>query len=155
MDFDLARLRRGEQLAGASAVLLLVFVFVLEWYDGAGRTGGSLSGWQGLVDLRWLLLVTIAAALALVFVQATRRAPAVPVTMSMIVIILGLVSAVALAYRVLISAPAHQQVGAYLGLLATLGLAVGGYLSLRREGLAARDERTDIPIVGPGGERGS
>jgi hypothetical protein len=71
----------------------------------------------------------------------------------MFTMIFGIVSVFALAIRVLISAPPHQQAGAYLGLLATLGLAVGGSLSFRQEGVAARDERTDIPVVRPGGER--
>ena len=62
MDFDASRLRRGERLAGASAVLLAIFLVGGKWYDGAGRTGGSLTGWQALTDLRWLLLVTIVAA---------------------------------------------------------------------------------------------
>ena len=64
------------------------------WSGGSGtaqRTadGGSLTGWQALTDLRWLLLVTIVAAVALVFAQVTRRAPAIPVTMSLIVMLLG------------------------------------------------------------------
>ena len=78
MDFDASRLRRGEWLAGASAVLLAIFLVGGKWYGGAGRTGGSLTGWQALTDLRWLLLVTIVAAVGLVFTQATRRAPALP-----------------------------------------------------------------------------
>ena len=149
MDFDPARLRRGEMLAGASAVLLTIFMVGGKWYAGSGRTGGSLTGWQALTDLRWLLLVAILSAVGLVFTQASRRAPAVPVTMSLIVMLLGIVVVVALIYRVLINPAPHQQAGAYLGLLSALGIAVGGYLSLRQEGIARRDERRDIPIVRP------
>jgi cytochrome bd-type quinol oxidase subunit 2 len=153
MDFDPSRLRRGEMLAGVSAVLLVIFLIGGKWY-GSGGTGGSVTGWQALTDLRWLLLVTVLAAVGLVFVQATRRAPALPVTMSLVVMLLGIVSVVALIYRVLISPPAHEQAGAYLSLLSALGIACGGYLSLRQEGVARRDNRTDIPIVRPsrGGE---
>jgi cytochrome bd-type quinol oxidase subunit 2 len=149
MNFDPSRVRRGELLAGASAVLLAIFLVGGKWYSGAGRTGGSVSGWQALTDLRWLLLVAILAAVGLVVTQASRRAPAVPVTMSLIVMLLGIVIVVALIYRVLISPPPHQQAGAYLGLLSALGIAVGGYLSLRQEGVARQDERRDIPIVRP------
>ncbi|HEX4279930.1 MAG TPA: hypothetical protein VHZ27_04135, partial [Solirubrobacteraceae bacterium] len=105
MDFDASRLRRGEWLAGASAVLLAIFLVGGKWYGGAGRTGGSLTGWQALTDLRWLLLVTIVAAVGLVFIQATRRAPALPVTMSLVVMLLGIVTVVALIIRVLIDPP--------------------------------------------------
>jgi hypothetical protein len=150
MEFDPSRLRRGEMLAGASAVLLAVFMVGGKWYGTGTRDGGSRTGWQALTDLRWLLLVTIVAGVGLVFAQASRRAPAVPVTMSLVVMLLGLVTVVALIYRVLINAAAHQQTAAYLGLLWALGIAWGGYLSLRQEGIARRDERRDIPIVRPG-----
>jgi hypothetical protein len=150
MDFDASRLRRGEWLAGASAVLLAIFLVGGKWYGGAGRTGGSLTGWQALTDLRWLLLVTIVAAVGLVFTQATRRAPALPVTMSLVVMLLGIVTVVALIIRVLIDPPPNEQAGAYLGLLSAIGIMVGGYLSLRQEGVARRDAPANIPIVRPG-----
>jgi hypothetical protein len=154
MDFDPSRLRRGELLAGAGAVLLLVFMLALPWYGGAGRTGGSLTGWEALTNLRWLLVVTIAAALFLVFVQVTRRAPAIPVTTSMFVAILGLIGALALVYRVLINPGSHEQVGAYLGLVAAIGIAGGGYWSMRQEGISPKDAPADIPVVRPAGRTG-
>jgi hypothetical protein len=148
MDFDPSRLRRGELLAGAGAVLLLVFLL-------AGKWAGSHSGWEALPSLRWLLAVTIAAALGLVVVQATRRAPAVPVTTSLIVAVIGIITVLALIYRVLINPPAQQHAAAYLGLLSAIALAYGGYLSMREEGIARRDAPRDIPVVRPGGEDGS
>ncbi|HUA07076.1 MAG TPA: hypothetical protein VMB27_24430 [Solirubrobacteraceae bacterium] len=150
MDFDASRLRRGEWLAGASAVLLAIFLVAGKWYGGAGRTGGSETGWQALTDLRWLLLVTIVAAVGLVFAQATRRAPALPVTMSLVVLLLGIITVVALVIRVLIDPPPHQEAGAYLALLSAIGVALGGYFSLRQEGIARRDAPAHIPIVRPG-----
>jgi hypothetical protein len=153
MEFDPSRLRRGELLAGASAVLLTIFIVGGKWYRASTGTGGSQTGWQALTDLRWLLLATVLAAVGLVFAQATRRAPAIPVTMSLIVMLLGIVCVVALIYRVLINPPPHQEAGADLGLLSAVGIAAGGYLSLRQEGIARRDERRDIRIVRPG--RGS
>jgi type II secretory pathway component PulM len=149
MDFDPSRLRRGEVLAGVGAVLLLVFMFAGTWY---GRGSGSRTGWQALTDLRWLLAVTIVCALALTITQATRRSPAVPVTLSVIVTVLGLITVLALVFRVLIDAPAHEQVSAYLGLLSALVLAYGGYASMRQEGIATRDAPADIPVIRPGGE---
>jgi uncharacterized membrane protein AbrB (regulator of aidB expression) len=149
MEFDPSRLRRGELLAAASAVLLTIFLVGGKWYGSGGKAGGSQTGWQSLTDLRWLLLVTIVAAIGLAFTQVTRRAPALPVTMSLIVMLLGIVSVIALIIRVVIDPPAHEQAGAYLGLLFTIGIAWGGYLSLRQEGVASRDAPRDIPIVRP------
>jgi hypothetical protein len=137
-------------LAGASAVLLAIFMVGGKWYGTGSGSSGSQTGWQALTDLRWLLLVTIVAAAGLVFAQAARRAPAIPVTMSLVVMLLGIVSVVALIYRVLISPPPHEEAGAYLGLLWAFGIALGGYFSLRQEGIAVRDAPRDIPIVRPG-----
>ncbi len=148
MNLDPARLRRGELLAGTGAVLLLVFTVAGKWY---GSGSGSRTGWQALTDLRWLLVVTIAAAFALVLAQIARRSPAIPVTLSLIVTVIGLICVLALIYRVLINPPAHEQAGAYLALISALGLAYGGYLSLREEGIARRDALSEIPVIRPGG----
>jgi hypothetical protein len=152
MGLDPARLRRGELLAGTGAVLLLVFLLAGRWY---GHGSGARTGWEAVTDLRWLLVVTIAAAFALVATQVTRRSPAIPVTLSMVVTVLGLISVLALIYRVLINPPAHEQAGAFLGLLSALGLAYGGFLSLREEGIARRDAPSEIPVVRPGAENRS
>ena len=66
MDFDPSRLRRGEMLAGVSAVLLVIFMVGGKWYGSGAGKGGSVTGWQALTDLRWLLLVTVLAAVGLV-----------------------------------------------------------------------------------------
>jgi hypothetical protein len=143
---DPRRLRAGEVIAGASAALLLIFMFAVKWYAVSGRLSETLGrglhepttfdGWNGLHTLRWLLLVTIVAALALTYFQAACRGPAIPVMLSLIVSVLGLVSAIALIYRVLVNTPAptlDQRAGAYLGLVATIGIAYGGYKSMREE----------------------
>jgi hypothetical protein len=152
MDFDPSRLRRGEVLAVAGAILLLVFLFAGKWYGSGSR---SQTGWQSLTDLRWLVVVTIALAFLLAITQATRRAPAIPATLSMVVTVIGLINVLALIYRVLISHPGHEQAGAYLALLSAIALAYGGFLSLRQEGVARRDAPADIPVVRPGGEQRS
>ncbi len=152
MDFDPGRLRRGELLAGTGAVLLLIFMLAGKWF---GHRGTSRTGWEALTTLRWLLVVTIAAAFALVLAQITRRSPAVPVTLSLLVALLGPISVLALIYRVLINAPAHEQAGAYLGLLSAVAIAYGGYLSFREEGIARRDAPREIPVVRPGAQNHS
>ena len=140
------RLRRGEAIAGGSAVALLVFLFGLTWYAVSGPLRQTLAinlhqttsytGWTGLTHLRWLLLITALLALALTYFQMTSRAPAVPVALAVIVLVLGGLSTLVLIYRVLISTPASsldQRAGAYLGLLAAAGIAYGGFASLREE----------------------
>jgi hypothetical protein len=142
----LERLRRGELIAGGSALALLVFLFVLHWYDVSGTFAPTLAlglhartswtGWQGLTIVRWLLLVTVLAALALAYFQAVQRAPAIPVTLAVIVTVLGGLSTLALIARVIDTPGNHldRRAGAYLALLAAIGIAYGGYASIREEG---------------------
>jgi hypothetical protein len=143
MDLRLSRLRAGELIAGASSLALLVVMLVLHWY-------GSRTGWQSLAHLRYLAAVTIACGFALTWFQATRRAPAIPVTLSVIVTVLGLATAVWLAYRVLVNPLAQQHVGAVIGLICACALVAGAFLSMRQEGIAPADEQMDVPTVRPG-----
>ena len=89
--------------------------------------------------------------LALAYLQASRRAPALPATMSVIATVLALLNAVWLAVDVAVSHPPQQSVWAPIGLAAACGLLAGAFLSLRQEGVGARDERTDIPTVAASG----
>ena len=153
MGFEPARLRRGEWIAGAGAVLLLAFMFLLKWYGlkasiaptaSALGLSTSVNAWNGLTNLRWLMLLTILVALLLVYFQGTRRAPAIPVTLSLFTMLLGGLTVLFLIYRVLINQPGPSdlistKVGAYLGLVAAAVLTYGGYASMRTEGIAPKD----------------
>ncbi len=169
MRIDISRLRPGEIIAGASAVLLLVVMFSVPWYrvkstlSPTASTLGvstSINGWDSLGHVRWLLIATIVAALALAYFQAARRAPAIPVNLSVIVTVLGLVSALALIYRVLINVPGSDsvvdvRVGAYLGLASALAILYGGFSSLRQEGIAPQDGPAEIETIRRGDPGGS
>jgi hypothetical protein len=164
MDLDPSRLRRGELIVGASALVLLASMFRFKWYGLSGpispaptnlRLSTPVNGWNGLTNLRWVMLLTIACGLALVFLQATRRAPAVPAIMSVIVTVLGLITALALIYRVLINEPGPQKAGAFVGLISAIVFVYGGYESMRREGIAAKDGPSEIQTVRPGSIGGS
>ncbi len=166
MDIEISRLRAGEIIAAASAVLLLVFMFALPWYSVKSATLSTVAlstkvdGWQALTHIRWLMVVTIIAALALAYFQATRRAPAIPVSLSVILTVLGLLTALVLVYRVLINVPGSDDLvdvktGAYLGLLGALGILYGGFSSMRQEGISPSDAPSEIETVRPGSSGGS
>jgi hypothetical protein len=154
MDFQPSRLRRGEVIAGIAAAVLIVLMFAVPWYGGQGarRAARSFDGWDGLPTLRWLILITAVAALALAFFQAARRAPALPVSLSVIVTALGSLTALCLIYRVLIAVPGSgdkfgARAGAYLGLASALALLYGGYRSLREEEHPDAERNAAIPTV--------
>jgi hypothetical protein len=157
--FDASRLRRGEWVVGAGGVVLLASMLLLPWYGLTRVSGGigpnyfvsySVDGWNGLTHGHWIMLVTIISALALVYFQGTRPAPAVPVTLSLFVTIVGLVAGLWLIYRDFISAAGSLKLGAFIGLASVCAIAVGGWESQHAEGIAARDAPAEIPTVTPG-----
>jgi hypothetical protein len=151
MSFDLSRLRRGEWTVGAGSVVLLASMLLLPWY-GDSRT---IDGWNALSHFRWLVVVTLIAAGALLLFTATRRAPAVPVTLSLLVAVLGALCTAWLLYRVAIDPIAGRKVGGWVGLAGAAAIAYGGLSALRREGIAASDAPAAIPTVEPWAQSGS
>jgi len=147
-----SRLRRGEWIAGAGSLVLLASVFLLPWYRFDVYPAGSFThdGWTELSHARWLILVAILSGLALVLFQAARRAPAVPLTLSLATMVLGGLSVLWLLYRVVIDPPgSSDQAGAFVGLVSACTVAIGGYLSLREDGIAPEDGPAEIPTVDP------
>jgi hypothetical protein len=148
---DTTKLRMGELIAGACAVLLFIDMF-FHWYGikGAERaneilkqvTGTSLqtgvSAWQAYSWVDLLLLLTIIAALGMVALSVTQRSVALPVSASVIVTGLGAFAALIVLYR-LINQPGPNdlvtvKLPGYIGFLLTAGVAVGGWQAMREEG---------------------
>jgi len=144
-------IRSGEALAAVAATVLLVVMTAADWYappaPPVGWTGyapleGTASAWAvfGLLDL--VLLVPAALALALAVLTATRRSPAWPVALALVLVPAALLASLALAYRLLDPPGAlAAATGAWLGLACTLALLLAAWLSLRDErprGRAAR-----------------
>jgi hypothetical protein len=126
----MSRLRLGEWTALASAVAMLVLLF-LPWFDS--RIGWTSLGWFMIV----LLVLSMAGAvwIALTTVEGilTRIMPALVIGTS----VAG-ITFVVLLLRVLAFAPGSREVAAYAGVLVALALAGGGWYALA-------DERTDAP----------
>ncbi len=164
MSFEPSRLRRAELIVGAGAVVLLVDLFGLSWYGLSGtlaptaaRLGSStaVNGWNGLTHIRWLVLLTLLVALALVYFQAAERAPAIPVSLGVVLSVLAVLTELALIYRVLLNVPGAdglivRKAGAWIGLAAGLVLFYGAYASLRTEELRPEDGPGEIETVSLG-----
>lgn len=158
-----SRLRWPEWVVGSGGLVLLVALLLMPWYTlilVSGPPGPryfttrSVDGWHGLTHARWLALLTVLAALAVVIFQARERAPAIPIAITVIAVPLAGVTLVWLIVRVLISPPGGREIGGWIGLLATAAVAYGGYRSIRLEGIAERDAPVEIPTVTVG-ERGA
>ena len=134
----MSRLRLGEWTGGVGAVALLVLLFA-RWFDPPGVSGWSGLGWLTIV----VVLVTIATGAWLAVATAIRRPIAQQVAAGILAATIGTLGFIELAVRVLVFQPGPNHLvtvryGAYLGLLAALAVALGGWWSLK-------DERTDAP----------
>jgi hypothetical protein len=142
----------GELTSSVSAVLLLVVLFATEWYGVAGvpdpsaarpAVSGAESGWTGLSVTRWVVLVTALAAIGSVVLHASQRRHGTKTDTSRLIAGLGSLTSLLLIYRVLIVLPSgakviDQKLGAFLGLVCALGVALGGYESIAEHQARAR-----------------
>jgi hypothetical protein len=164
------RVRRGELVCAGGALGLLIIMFAFAWFGVDGIPGRSEiataeNAWHGLTLLRWLMLLTIFVAIGSLFLHASQRTHGAETDTSLAITVLGTLTAVALAYRVLIDLPSSpsvvdQKLGAYLGLLCAIAIAIGGYDALlaarraeqAREGVqagAAGDAPAEDPVESP------
>lgn len=149
---DVSRLRRGEQIAGASGIALLLIMFIFDWFtvEAAGGLGPSFGGnaWDTMEIIRFILLITALAAIALAVISATQSKVDMPVALSAITAGLGILSVVLIIFRI-ISPPdggvgdlidVGRAIGVFLGLIAAAGVAYGGYLAMQEEGTSFSDQ---------------
>jgi hypothetical protein len=159
-----SRLRAGEWTAAVGGAGLLVTLF-LPWFgveiaqqsvQQQPSSGGVLnllntyaadnwgSGWDAL---GWLVIVIALAAVGcaawLAIVNAINGPVAQVVAASVLTATVGAFAFVAIALRVLLFQPGPNDIvvvryGGWLGLIAALILALGGWLAIK-------DERTDAP----------
>ncbi|MGH2875061.1 MAG: hypothetical protein ACRDLV_02295 [Solirubrobacteraceae bacterium] len=137
----LLRGRAGEVGAAIAAVALLAVMVLTSWYGVAGVPDPSYarpavstveSGWDGLSDVRWVIVATAVAAVGSLLLHATQREHGVETDTGRVVAALGSLSAALLAYRVLVSLPGggkvlDQKLGALIGLALALAIAWGGW----------------------------
>jgi hypothetical protein len=108
-----------------------------------------VNGWNALISFRWLAVATLVLSAAMLFLQATRRAPAIGITLSVFVAIFGALTAAWLILRVGIDPPSGRKVGGWIGLAGALAIMYGGFSAMRREGISPKDEPASIPTIQP------
>jgi hypothetical protein len=155
----MSRLRSGELLAGVGGVGLFVLLFFdwfalghLDWaaytplisgathfFDASSNARPAADGWS---SLGWfmvvLLCVQMLGAAALVYMTVKRASPAWPVGAGVLTWLVGSSIWLVLLVRVCITQPGLDryvdvQLPAYLGLLFSALIPLGGLLSVRNE----------------------
>jgi hypothetical protein len=160
VSFRATRLGVGEWLLGIGSVALLIDLFGLSWFAYRPRFHAtalmlgervSANGWQTFEVVGPLTLIVCVAGIAVYWLAATRHSPALPVVVATLLLPVSLALVVVVAIRVLIDPPSvhllqagganvlEARPGAYAGLVLSVVVAAGAFLSLRREGVASED----------------
>jgi hypothetical protein len=132
------RLSKGEWLAGLCGILMLVALF-LPWYSVGGR---DLTAWESMALDDVILTITAILAIAAAFIVAIRRFSGLSVATTSLAIMPAAVCLVVTIYRLISPAPpqdASLEIGAWLGLVAAIGIAVGAWRGAVDEGPARRN----------------
>jgi hypothetical protein len=147
----MGRVRDGEWIAGAGGVALLAAMF-LHWY-GAGPF--EATAWQAFDVLDVVLALLALVPLGLVVTQATRSSPSIPVALSVLTTLAGGLAGLLILYRI-VNQPGPNdvvqvQAGAWLGFVAALVIAGGGWRSLSVEAIpgAPLPPVEDLPAPAP------
>ena len=174
---DLRRLRVGEWIVLGSGLLLLVALF-LPWYElGAGAVIGPpdaldahASAWDAFTILDLLLALGALAAIAVFVVTAAQATPALPLALQSLLTLLALLLLLLLVFRLAdppdvsflepTDAPGARSdvagvdraAGAWLGLVAMIGVFVGCLVAIRDERRSPDGRYTDltgVPVASP------
>ena len=141
------RVRAGDVLAGAAGVLLLVSTF-LPWYTIQDRDD-DLTAWAAFSVVDVLIAIVALLGIAVAVTQVAGRGPALPVALGVITSTLALAGSLLLLYRILNQPGPNEaigvSVGAWIGLLGSLGVFAGAWRSLSDE----RPRPVDPPAPEP------
>jgi hypothetical protein len=164
---EVDKLSTGEKVSAVSAVLLFIFMF-FDWFgakvSGVGGFSGSLPGggsaWDALDVIPIFLMLAIVAAIGVAIVRLTDADLEPPISMNAIVSGLGGFAVLLILYRIIsppdfgsfggVSVDGTLKFGIFLGLLAAIGIAYGGYSAMREEGVTFGDAADHLSGGGGG-----
>ena len=156
---DTSNLGRGAMIAGISGVLLFIFMF-LGWYGapdvvdeaveqaqqaaealgvdapGVEEADTTVNAWESFDFTDLILFLAVIVSVGLAAMTLFGASASLPVAGSALTCGIGALALLLVLYRT-IDPPAEgleREIGLWLGLLATAGIAVGGYLGMQEEG---------------------
>lgn len=151
-------------IAGISGALLFIFMF-LSWFgapdevndlieqsqqlgDQLGVDAGltedvdtTANAWQSFDFIDLILFLAVIVSVGFAVMSLVGGVSGLPVAGSAITCGIGALAFILVLYRV-IDPPeeASREIGVWLGLLTTAGIAIGGYLGMQEEGTSFGDE---------------
>jgi hypothetical protein len=170
MSFDAGRVRIAGWIVAAGGVALFVFLFFFDWFGGGVSglpidshitgTRVSATGWQTFTSSRWIWLATIIVALGSTLATALDYRFDAPLRPAAIAAGLGALSSGLIIYRIAhhpsasvsighLRASYGIKLGIWLGLLAALAIAIGGYLQAQEEAKPPVEKPSKPPKPAP------
>jgi hypothetical protein len=136
----------GEMIAGISGLVLIISPF-LDWYTISAKGSPisvSVSGWDALSWVPWIVTLAGLVAIALAIMRATgANLPQLPASPGFIVLALGALSTILVLFRLLVTPDAGasssfvdvgRAFGLFIALLAAAGVTFGGWALWNEEG---------------------
>ena len=134
---ELRRLSWGDWLAGISGVLMIIALF-LPWYSVGDA---SRNAWESMALDDVILLVTAILSIGAAFAVGLRSITDFSVATTSLGLLPAFVGLIVTVYRLISPAPpidVSLEIGAWLGLLAAIGMMVGAWAGAKDEGPARR-----------------
>jgi hypothetical protein len=162
---DLSKLSRGEHVIGGSGIALFIFSF-FQWLGlkatspiGGFSAEGSKSGWGFTLTLIAILIGIAMTVLVLVKLFSSAELPAKlgNFTWGQVYLVMGVVAFVFILIKLITgvggdipdSIDKTRKIGIYLGLIASAGLAFGGYLKFQEDKSSSGGSSTAPPTAPP------
>jgi hypothetical protein len=162
---DSANVGRGTLIAGVSGALLFIIMF-FSWFgvdvsdvapgipesvaNQAIENSGvdtTANAWQSFDFIDLILMLTVIVAVGFAVIDMSGAAVSLPVAGGAVTAGIGAFAFLLVLYR-LIDPPGGdgvgREIGVWLGLFATAGVAYGGYEAMQEEGTSLGDVRDQV-----------
>ncbi len=134
---DANRLSQGQLIAAGSAIALFIFTF-LPWLGGEGVD--SINLWKSTSTLDIYILLATILIVGPALMAATGGAGELPFTGAALTMVLGAIAVVLIFFFMLGPVPGfdsgedtnegiEKKIGLWLGLLAAIGITIGGFMA--------------------------
>jgi hypothetical protein len=138
---DTGRLSQGALIAAISGLVLFISLF-FDWVgiDVTGVGSASQTGWESQSSLDIYLLIVSVIAVVPAVLALTGGGGDLPIATAANALLLGTIAVILMFFTMFIGFPdgLDRKFGIWLALIASVGVAVGGYLAAQEEAMGER-----------------
>jgi hypothetical protein len=138
---DTGRLSQGAMIAAISGLVLFISLF-FDWVgiEVTGVGSASQTGWESQSSLDIYLLIVSVIAVVPGVAALTGGAGDFPIANAANALLLGAIAVILMFFTMFIGFPdgLDRKFGMWLALIASIGVAVGGYLAAQEEAMGER-----------------